>query len=116
MPISDVEIDYVDGEIKVFPDPVQCKVPKPAERGANEPPPVKIRWKARSEERVKDWRVIFGTYAPVHDKSKVANPKKDTLTLVRRRPEDLGHWKYVVVADTPDGIKDKDPELIVDDD
>ena len=115
MPVTNVEIDYVDGKITVDPDPVECKVPKPAKQGAKKPPPVKIRWNAKSKERVKDWRVVLGTYAPVHDKSKVANPKKNTLTLVRRRPEDLGHWKYVVVALTPDGMKDKDPEMIVED-
>lgn len=115
MPVKNVLIDYANGEITVNPDPVKLKVEKPPKPGQKKPPDVKIRWKARSKERVQDWRVIFGTYAPVKDRSKVANPKKKTLTLVRRRPEDLGHWKYVVVALTPDGLKDKDPEMIVDD-
>lgn len=101
MAVTDVTIDYVDGEVTVDPDPVECRLPKDT----------KIRWTKTG--KIQDWRVIFGAYAPVLEKSKMASPDNDTLDLVANRPEDLGHWKYVVVAETPDGLRDKDPEMIV---
>jgi hypothetical protein len=112
--VTDVTLDYVDGEITVREDPVTVHVPKSEAGGENEPP-VKIRWRVEDQTRIRDWRVILGTYAPV--KSQVAKPglNNDALTLVRNRAEDLGHWKYVVVALTPDGMKHKDPEMIVED-
>lgn len=84
-----------------------------------------VFWTSEHDSTIKDWRVIFGSYAPVHTKSKIARRGKgvDFLSLVKNRPEDLGHWKYVVVALTEektDGgqieykLKHLDPELIVD--
>lgn len=72
-----------------------------------------VEWTSEHDPSILDWRVVFGSYAPVY-KSKVATRQDPALQLKKNRVEDLGHWKYVVVAQTEEGIKHKDPELIVD--
>lgn len=101
--MREVTISYDPGEgaLLISPDPVPCSVD------------VDKEVKFKSGLGVSDWRVVFGTYAPLFP-SKVASPTHDTLKLKKNRPEDLGHWKYVVVAMTDDGsLVDKDPEMIV---
>lgn len=98
--------DAAAGAITVDPDPVKVQVLTDK----------KVRWQSKQDE-LKDWRVVFGAYAPVYKtkEPKVASPADDTLDLKKNRAEDLGHWKYVVVALTKDGLlTHKDPELIVD--
>jgi hypothetical protein len=105
----------VGGKVTVDEPRVRCN------QNPNKPPVIdRVRWQAT--ENVEDWRVIFGSYAPTvaadaEKPSKVASPENDTLHIAdRRRPEDLGHWKYVVVAKCKDGsLGDLDPEMIVDD-
>jgi hypothetical protein len=101
--MSTVTIYHGPNGIDVRPDPVKCSVDEDGQ----------VSFEATPD--VKDWRVIFGTYAPVELAGKVASPDSKVLKLKKNRPEDLGHWKYVVVGLSQDGqLSHKDPEMIVD--
>lgn len=100
-----IKYDAAKDTLSVDPEKLRCHINKVK----------KVRW--ISEGDVGDWRVVFGSYSPVFKakEPKVASNDDDTLELMKNRAEDLGHWKYVVVAQTSKGLRHLDPELIVDD-
>jgi len=103
--------------LTVDPDPLTCHV-EPEDPKKPEIFDQYVEWTS-TEEDYKDWRVVFGPQAPLSQeeepKEKVATPDRPTMELRHKRPEDLRHVKYTVVAlDRRTGMLDhKDPELII---